>query len=233
MKQIYTLFIITVIFISNGNETNAQIVWTGPTTTFTKANNADWTLEVNQDRITNNVWITRANNQGIFNIVTEANYIDFLSPSDTEWAIGTTANIGSLTFQNWEDTSFSTPPSLVNQDMVVHLITDDVYIDIKFTSWQSGGAGGGFAYERSTDPSLGTNQFVLNKKFKLYPNPANEFIEISGLLSIENYRIYDILGKKVKKGTIANQEQINIRDFTKGLYFIKLDNGNTIKFMKE
>jgi len=233
MKQIYTLFIITVIFISNGNESNAQTVWTGPTTTFTKANNANWTLEVNQDRITNNVWITRANNQGIFNIVTEANYTDFLSPSDTEWAIGTTANIGSLTFQNWEDTSVSNPPSLVNQDMVVHLITDDVYIDIKFTSWQSGGAGGGFAYERSTDPSLSTNQFVLNKKFKLYPNPTNEFIQISGLLSKENYRIYDILGKEVKKGAIVNQQQIDIRDFTNGLYFIKLDNGNTIKFMKE
>ncbi|WP_157983118.1 T9SS type A sorting domain-containing protein [Psychroflexus aestuariivivens] len=233
MKPIHTLFIIIVIFISNENGANAQTVWTGSTTTFTKENNVDWTLEDNQDRITDNVWITRAINQGIFNIVTEDSYSDFLSPADTEWAIGTTADIGSLTFQNWEDTSESNPPSLVNQDMVVHLITDDIYIDIKFTSWQSGGAGGGFAYERSTDPSINTNQFELNNKFKLYPNPANEFIKISGLLTKVNYRIYDILGKEVKKGDITNQEQIDIQDFTKGLYFIKLDNGNTIKFMKE
>ena len=70
----------------------------------------------------------------------------------TEWAIGTTADIGTVTFQNWEDTSNSNPPSLVNRDLVVHLITDNIYIDIKFTSWASGQSGGqgGFSYERST-----------------------------------------------------------------------------------
>ena len=35
---------------------------------FTKENNADWTLEENQDRISETVWLTRANNQGLFNI---------------------------------------------------------------------------------------------------------------------------------------------------------------------
>lgn len=67
MKQIYILFTI-MISLFNGNEINAQTEWTGPITTFIKANNADWTLEVNQDRITSNVWITRANNQSVFNI---------------------------------------------------------------------------------------------------------------------------------------------------------------------
>jgi hypothetical protein len=33
--------------------------------------------------------------------------------------------------------------------MVLHLIADDVYISIKFTSWATGKTGG-FAYERST-----------------------------------------------------------------------------------
>ncbi|MCX5654761.1 MAG: autotransporter-associated beta strand repeat-containing protein, partial [Planctomycetota bacterium] len=36
----------------------------------------------------------------------------------------------------------------------MHLISEDIYIDIKFTSWTSGGAGGGFSYERATaDPT--------------------------------------------------------------------------------
>ena len=34
--------------------------------TFEKENYADWTLAENQDRITDNVWITRKNNQSIF-----------------------------------------------------------------------------------------------------------------------------------------------------------------------
>ena len=40
----------------------------GDTVTFTKADSADWTLPENQDRITDNVWITRKHNQSIFNI---------------------------------------------------------------------------------------------------------------------------------------------------------------------
>jgi hypothetical protein len=35
---------------------------------------------------------------------------------------------------------------------VVHLISDDIYLDINFTSWTQGGDvnGGGFSYTRST-----------------------------------------------------------------------------------
>ncbi len=57
-----------------GSTDGSTFTFTGDvvcTTTFTKSNNADWTLEANQDRITDNVWITRANNSGIFNIATE------------------------------------------------------------------------------------------------------------------------------------------------------------------
>ena len=235
MKRFYTLFTI-VFFLSNGNTINAQTEWTGPLTTFTKADGADWTLEANQDRITNNVWITRANNKGVFNIVTEADYTRFSSPADTEWAIGTIADgVGSLTFDNWEDTSVSNPPSLVNQDMVVHLITDDIYIDIKFLSWASGDSGGqgGFSYERSTDQSLSTNEFELENSIKLFPNPSSEFIEISGLTENEKYSIYNILGSEIENGIISNNEQIDIRNIAKGLFFLKFKNGTTIKFLKE
>jgi len=231
MKKNYTLIAVLSILLSTGLVT-AQTTWTGPKITFTKTNNADWTLEANQDRITDNVWITRANNQGIFNIVTETDYSDFSSPADTEWAIGTTANIGSLTFDNWEDTSGSNPPSLVDQDMVVHLITDDIYIDIKFLSWQSGGAGGGFSYERSTNQSLSAGDFELNDQATLYPNPSQDYVKIKGLTNAENYTIYNILGSEVKKGSISNDEAIEIKDFTEGMYFLRLENGNTLKFVK-
>ena len=118
---------------------------------FTKSNNADITLQQNQDRITDNVWITRAANEGIFNINSESKYVNFVSPADTEWAYGTTADIASLAFQNWQDTHVSSPPSMLNRDMVLHLITDNIYIDIKFLSWTCCGNGGGFGYMRSTE----------------------------------------------------------------------------------
>ncbi len=232
MKKI--CFLITLSCLLLGTKILiSQTIWTGPTITFTKANSANWTLAANQDQITSNVWITRANNQGIFNIVTEPTYTDFFSPADTEWAIGTTADIGSLNFQNWEDTSDSEPPTLVNQNMVVHLITDDIYIDIKFTSWQSGGAGGGFSYERSTDQNLNTFNFNSNNEIELFPNPSNDFIKLKGLTQSNSYTIYNLLGGKIFSGTIANNEPIDIKNLSYGFYFIKLESGTTLNFQKK
>jgi len=162
MRKLLLLLILP--FISQ-----AQTIWTGPMTTFTKLNDADWTLEANQDRITDNVWITRANNQSIFNISdnadTSSGDCDGSSPLDTEWAFGTTADgINTLTFGPFLGTSFADcgPPSVVNQNAVLHLITDDIYIDIKFLFWTSGGNGGGFSYMRSTPGLSGDAGILLN-----------------------------------------------------------------------
>lgn len=128
---------------------------TDDTITFTKENNADPTLEANQDRITDNVWLTRGNNQGLYNAASESSYNDFASPADTEWAFGTTANISNLTFSSWEEAIDSEPiDNMLDENMVIHLITDDIYFDIKFTAWTigpggGGPGGGGFTYIRS------------------------------------------------------------------------------------
>jgi len=143
---------ITVILndIDEGNNVDEGVIWVGSTVTFTKANGADHLLEQNQDRLTDNVWLARAPTRGIFNIKSETTYAKFSSPLDTEWAYGTSSNIKSLSFQNWEATNGSSPPDMLNRDMVLHLITDDIYIDIKFLSWASRGDGG-FSYVRSTE----------------------------------------------------------------------------------
>jgi hypothetical protein len=164
------------ILVANGNLTNFSTVtvtlndvfegdtitelelniWSGPRITFTKQPNADFTLEENQDRITDSVWITRAANQGIFNIKLEEGYEFPLSPADTEWAFGTTAEIDSLEFLAWENTIRAEglrPPDILNLDMVIHLVTEDIYIDIRFLSWSIGKqeGGGGFSYSRTTE----------------------------------------------------------------------------------
>jgi hypothetical protein len=142
---------------------NSQTVWSGLTKEFSKANFADATMPENQDRITDNVWLTRAVNRGIFNIRQEVVYDDsmFTSPADTEWATdinnpGETiaaANWGDLIFEPWIDayggpTSRSLPFELIGRDAVVHLISDNIYLDLRFTDWTQGGPGG-FSYQRA------------------------------------------------------------------------------------
>lgn len=240
MKPDYILFILG-IFILTTTQSEGQTVWTGPTTTFTKVDFADWTLEANQDRITDNVWITRQNFRGLFNIAIESaagsTYVpDNPAPSDTEWAYGTTANYSSLAYQNMSGLIGENFSTVVNdgQDLVVHLITDDIYIDLKFISWTSGAEnGGGFSYMRSTNQSLSADEFGQDKGIRLLPNPSSDFIQVYGLIKTENYRIYNVVGLEIKSGTTFNNQEIDIKSLVNGIYFLKFDNGNTIKFLKE
>lgn len=65
MKHIYTLFLFA--FLGFNSSIIAQTIWTGDDLTFDKAGDADWTLEENQDRITDNVWLTRQNSSAVYN----------------------------------------------------------------------------------------------------------------------------------------------------------------------
>jgi hypothetical protein len=123
-------------------------VWDGPLTNFTKPNFANSLDPINQDRITPNVWLTRDTTRGIYNIAVEFSYISYYSPEDTEWAYGTLDDYDALAYSDWETWNGHNPPSMVGQDAVAHLISDDIYMSIKFTSW--GMSQGGFSYQRST-----------------------------------------------------------------------------------
>jgi len=131
----------------------ATQVWSGRTFLFSKTAFSDFTLAENQDRITPLVWITRADVQGIFNAQSETFYTSNLSPGGTGWATGDAANYGNLVFQPWQVWANRNPPGTVGVDAVVHLIAEDIYVDIVFTSWAQGSSSGGaFSYRRAVDP---------------------------------------------------------------------------------
>ncbi len=125
------------------------VIWSGPSISFEKLEGSDPSLEENQDNITALVALTRGNDGGqIFNAVSESSSDKANSPAGTEWAIGTTDNLESLNFQRFR-TAVGEPKSIVGEDLVLRLVEENIYIDIRFTSWSQGRLGG-FAYERST-----------------------------------------------------------------------------------
>jgi hypothetical protein len=132
---------------------SAATVWTGPIVSFTEAT-SDPTLPQNQDRLTPNVWITRGALQGIFNKKTEASFTHFLSPADTAWADGNLSDYATLSYTDWNSWAKGIhfgPSSTVGVPAVVHLISEDIYLSVTFTSW--GGSAGGFSWLHST-PAL-------------------------------------------------------------------------------
>jgi hypothetical protein len=219
--------LLTIILASNFIV--AQTTWDGPTMTFTKADNADPTLEANQDRITSNVWLTRVNSGGqIYNAKTEPSSSKSSSPDDTRWAFGTTSNLGSLTFSTFRGTS--KPKNAVGQNMVLHLVSDDIYIDIKFTSWSSAKQGG-FTYERSTDPNLSIEDYD-KPVLSVYPNPSTSFIRVNGLNAAEPYRLYSILGVEIQSGIVSIDQEIDIDALQTGMYMLQIAN-TALPFVKK
>lgn len=134
--------------------TQAATVWTGPLKTYTQPAADDPELASNQDRLTDQVWLTRARRDRMFNAKTETFTTRGISPEDTEWATGTLANFANLNytdFTSWVDSlgGGRVNGKIVNKDAVVHLISEDIYLSIRFTFWGGNGAGG-FSYQRST-----------------------------------------------------------------------------------
>jgi glucose/arabinose dehydrogenase len=62
----------------------------------------------------------------------------------------------------------------------------------------------------------------LSEAFKIYPNPAENFIKIEGEKSIDDWEIISIDGKMHLNGTmVSSSAQLDISTLTPGIYFLK------------
>ncbi len=66
----------------------------------------------------------------------------------------------------------------------------------------------------------------------LYPNPTSDYIYIDAN-GTNNFSIYNATGVLVRQEIITNNNKIDIRDLTPGLYYIKTDDDLTAKFIKK
>ena len=90
-------------------------------------------------------------------------------------------------------------------------------------------------FVRLNNPSLSTIDFTKTK-ISLYPNPVKDILNISLAenISIENYEIYDLIGKNVISKT-TTENFINVSELSNGIYVIKVITSEgvmTNKFIK-
>ncbi|WP_462247299.1 choice-of-anchor D domain-containing protein [Ekhidna sp.] len=145
---------IITVNVTITNDGDAPLNWSselgdvygrGPGVAFSKDDFANWIIPANQDRIANNVWIARADNQSIFNAKSETS-ANNSSPTDTEWASGGLNAASSFdTFKNMHG---GDPQSLIGNTATLHAISDDEYFELDFSGWTGSNGGGGFAYTR-------------------------------------------------------------------------------------
>lgn len=87
-----------------------------------------------------------------------------------------------------------------------------------------------------TATSLSTNDNVVSKGIKIYPNPSNGIVNVS----IENYAgnitvdVYDMNGRKVfsNSGEYLKVNTINLQGFQKGIYILNVQ-GDTLSYSEK
>lgn len=73
---------------------------------------------------------------------------------------------------------------------------------------------------------------VLSTKIGIFPNPATHTLKLAGnSKAISEVQIIDVLGKTMTKQVVAGS--INISDLHSGIYFIKIAQQETIRFIKQ
>ena len=71
-------------------------------------------------------------------------------------------------------------------------------------------------------------------ELSVMPNPASDFISITGVDGIEDITIYNTLGQVVKTAQVSDGETISIEGLSQGVYMLKSEkSAQTIKFIVE
>ena len=71
------------------------------------------------------------------------------------------------------------------------------------------------------------------QQMKIFPNPSSSIINIAFSERINNLKIYDIIGNKIfENNSIDNKNtKLNVSNFGKGIYFVKINNSYTEKLI--
>lgn len=79
---------------------------------------------------------------------------------------------------------------------------------------------------------LGTDSFTAtNQKMMVYPNPSTSVVSIANYTEGSPFTIYSIEGKMITAGIYNGA--IDINGLNAGMYFIQLENGTSLKILKQ
>ncbi len=75
-----------------------------------------------------------------------------------------------------------------------------------------------------TDEVILSTEELLSADFSVFPNPANNIINItSGNDTFNNYKIFSVTGKLINAGNLVNSKaNIEVSEFAEGIYYIQL-----------
>lgn len=126
------------------------------------------------------------------------------------------------------------PTSIVGIDVT----TGEEVSETPFDFNQSNGAFfGHFYFGGQTAQLLATDDFLAETDITVYPNPTSDILQVAGN-SISRIQVYSVTGQELVNSEYTNENsvQLNVSDYSKGVYFLKVftnnQASNTLKFIK-
>lgn len=77
---------------------------------------------------------------------------------------------------------------------------------------------------------LNTSEAVEKEKFKIFPNPVKNILNIASEYEIQSLEVYDNLGRLIRKN--SHQRSVRVEDFAKGTYYLKIQTKDKAYFEK-
>lgn len=136
--------------------------WTGPEIPFFHAAGSTTADEITTNHIgldaTNNVWLDRGTRLPLYNAAAESSWNGVTSPVNTMWVVASgpltsATNLIFDTFDNVVGQPGSSPENSVGQTFFVHIVSDDIYLQLTLTDWGAHDVGD-FGYNRSTPAAV-------------------------------------------------------------------------------
>ncbi|MDF1673700.1 MAG: S8 family serine peptidase, partial [Vicingaceae bacterium] len=153
-------------------------------------------------------------------------HVDILS--NGVWTNDITAVLSGDQGNSWQQRS-------VNLAAYLGGVVNFRFRGITGTSWESDLA----IDDISVSGTVDVNEIDLNNEFSVYPNPSNGIFNFSynGDETL-NVKVVDVNGKTIYSNLLNNSGNgvIDLNNFSKGMYLIVLNNGNTVvtkKIIKE
>lgn len=88
----------------------------------------------------------------------------------------------------------------------------------------------GTVLEQSTDSfsleDASKNSLEFASSFKVFPNPVQNKLTLSGSNTIDSFKIYNVLGSLVLQGkSLQNSLEVNVSELQRGVYMLEVTSG--------
>lgn len=148
------------------------------------------------------------------------------------WSSGIQLSVGGAT------SGVAIPAGAQIQIIISDLIKNPANPGVYTIQWRTAAGNGqstqDFSSKINVSGTLATQEVkIKHNELSVYPNPAIEFIQVSGVGKHQKYTVYNSIGNHITEGNISEKEKIDTHHFVSGVYFLKLGNGKSVQFIRK